>query len=277
MMTETNGLTRQERKAKALVDRWFVTELAPADWSMLRDTMRTSRPVRDHYDQVAKLRAHVRPKEVLSDDRLASIATAIFEPVSTRRALPGWHWLWSAGATCAIIMALLVLRVGNRDDGFQVRGSDRSDVGIRAFCVDASERVHQVASVDDAQPTRCALSDTLQLSYTMRNAATERYLFLVGVDEQHRALWYFPTPAEQASINVGATGGNERVLPDSVALSVNHRAGKLSIYGIFTPTPITVEAVRAWSERAPLDTLPAAADIGATSAVVKKLSLVLEP
>jgi hypothetical protein len=268
------------------VDRWFVEELGARHWRRLRDAMRASDGVRDYYNRVAALRGHVRPNELLSDDRLASIGTSIFEAMNETPKRAPRIWLWSLGSAVAGCLAILLVMTAapRQDDTFQARHASGTAVSIRAFCVDGGgervdgdERVRAVVTADDATPVSCSLHDTLQLSYATRGAHAPGYVFIVGVDEKARPLWYFPTPDEPHSVAITATSGSEKLLPDSIALDVNHRAGRVWIYGIFTSAPVTIETIRAWIERSSVGSWPTSTDLGVESATVQRLSLTLTP
>jgi hypothetical protein len=231
-----SALTRSERKAYALIDQWFVDELAPRQWRFLRANMGTSRAVRAYYDRVAAARAVVRPSEVLSADRMRAIEEAVL-PKPRRASRVGYIWAFAAAAVAMV--ALVVVRPVSED--LAPRATAPAQASIRAYCI-ADSTVHTVASADAAGV--CALGDALQLTYAIADDAPYRYLFVFGLDEARTPLWYFPSPDERTSLAVAGRG--EHVLPDSIALAVNHRPGRVTIYGIFSSAPVSIEDVQGW-------------------------------
>lgn len=258
------SLEREESRAHALIDQWFVSDLTPRQWRQLRATLEHSASTRAHYDSVAAARSAVRPLEIISTDRLGAIEDALF--VKPQRSRPGVA-LWWLAPVAAMVIAFVMLR--KPVDDFTPRASSSALTSIRAFCI--AGNVRSVASDDGG--AACSVTDTLQLSYAMAEASPHRYVFLVGVDASRAVMWYFPTPDEGQSLAVASTHGAERVLPDSIALAVNHQPGPLKIYGIFTRTPLTIDVVKLWL--ATNKAIPAPSDLGVDDAVVHVLDVEL--
>lgn len=248
-------------KAKRLIDDWFVSTLSPRKWRTLKTLLEQSREARVYYDKVAAARAVINRDDGLDDSRVGMIGEALFERLTPAKKSYQRMWLMSAVATAAIVLVAVLPRGA---DEFRSRGATPSDLGLRAFCIgrDANNVVRAVASSDTQQAAACNTHDSLQLSYTVRStaAADLRWVFLVGVDSDHRALWYFPQPSEERS--VGVTVGEERVMPGAIDLAVNHRAGVTYIYALFSDVPLTVENVSRWLESTPAGTLPKAGALG---------------
>ncbi|HSI04879.1 MAG TPA: hypothetical protein VLC93_10395, partial [Myxococcota bacterium] len=164
-----------------------------------------------------------------------------------------------------------------RDD-LQPRGFGDQGVEARAFCVvrGARDAVRAVAISETNQTTSCGLGDTLQLAYSVSAEARPwaRYVFLVGADARHQPLWYFPNPGEALSFSVAATDG-EHLAPDGIELAVNHQAGALWIYALFSSEPLSVDTVSSWLESAPTGAAPTARDLATGRLGVQRIRLEL--
>ena len=135
--------------------------------------------------------------------------------------------------------------VAHRSGEFQTRGTPPKrgeQVGLRVFCI-AKEDQGKAAVTElreDAPKTpSCSLQATLRFAYSNRSAL--KHLFVVGVDERGKVLWYSPAPPQTHSL--AATVGVDRPLPRAVALDVNHRAGALRIFALFSKEALDAKAV----------------------------------
>jgi len=142
---------------------------------------------------------------------------------------------------------------GVLEDDFRPRGSQeptgaatgRSKVGVRAFCIARIAGLPQVmglAPTSDGRPSSCKIDDVIKFAYTNRSRLP--HLFLFGVDEKYAIKWYEPHPPERRSVPVKSDVSDEP-LPRAVHLAVNHRAGQLRIFAVFTPRPLATDQVEA--------------------------------
>jgi hypothetical protein len=99
-------------------------------------------------------------------------------------------------------------------------------------------------------------------------------VFLVGADERRQPLWYFPNPSEALSFTAEATDG-EHLNPDGIELEVNHQAGALWIYALFSSEPLNVDTVSSWLEGAPTGSVPTARDLATRRLGVQRIRLEL--
>ncbi len=124
-------------------------------------------------------------------------------------------------------------------------------LGLRAFCLrqlpGLPAQVTGLAPVTDpasgsasTSSTTCGISDILKFAYT--NHSELPYLFLVGLDEKLAIKWYEPHPPARTSLKVRADVVDEP-LPRAVRLAVNHTAGQLRLYALFSARPVTAEQV----------------------------------
>lgn len=120
---------------------------------------------------------------------------------------------------------------------FQIRGQAArrgKQVGLRVFCFDkkASPAVRELG---DSANRSCPLSATLKLAYT--NKSELKQLFVVGVDDRREPLWYAPVPPAKTSLTVSKAV--DQPLPRAIRLQVNHHAGELRIYAVFSAKALT--------------------------------------
>ena len=136
---------------------------------------------------------------------------------------------------------------------YQRRGAlhDRpSDMKIRTLCIRAAgePRIMGFSSTDGrAEPNSCGLSDVLRFTYS--NRSERGYLFLVGLDEQYRIKWYEPHPPHKESLSV-QSGAVDQALSRSVKLAVNHRAGVVRIFALFSDEALSSDQITRGVERA---------------------------
>jgi len=148
-----------------------------------------------------------------------------------------------------LIITLVLLRDHNQK--FQARGlSAVTGLGIQAICV-ASDPTGQPwirAVYPENIEKACKLGDILTFSYTnvkSDGSAGYSYLFLFGVDEQGHPLWYYPNPQEQESIAIDTDAqAINRPLPGGIKLAVNHKAGRIRVYGLFSDSPLSIRRIK---------------------------------
>jgi hypothetical protein len=114
------------------------------------------------------------------------------------------------------------------------------------FCVEgegdgAVERRLDRPAAMAAQADACSLRGELQFALT--NLTDEYpFLYVFGLDENGRRLWYFPAPDEGQSLAV-PTGVRETLLGESIVLCVNHRPGRARVVAVFSTAPLTDEDI----------------------------------
>ncbi|MBW2733420.1 MAG: hypothetical protein JRH20_13615, partial [Deltaproteobacteria bacterium] len=180
----------------------------------------------------------------------------------TRSPLRLLAWL---GGVAAVGAALLIALPFFNADGpadlgergaFQARGAPSEDgkhVGLRLFCL--GPKVSMVHELRDVPVGSCSLGATLKFAITNRSEL--RYLFLVGVDARHEALWYRPMPPRTESFFV-AKKIVDKPLERAVRLEINHQRGKLRVYALFSSHPLEAKVVQeaiAKSSKSALSTL----------------------
>lgn len=119
----------------------------------------------------------------------------------------------------------------------QARGAPprtTTHAGIRAFCL-AGKSIRELTPSSAGSPGGCPANGTLKLAYTNRSELS--YLFLVGIDAAHRLLWYEPAPPRETSIAIERRA-EPAPIGRAVRLAINHRAGALRVFGIFSARPI---------------------------------------
>ena len=157
--------------------------------------------------------------------------------------------------------------LGGRPE-FEPRGpaqaSPTEKLGLRAFCIQsaaagATPVVQSVLPTDPAAPaaklTSCGLGDVLKFAYTNRSELP--YLFLVGLDERYAVKWYEPHPPRTTSVEVKKDAVNQTI-PRAVKIGVNHEAGALRLYAIFSAQPVEARQIEAAAAAAKKAKIPLA-------------------
>jgi hypothetical protein len=217
------------------IDRALLGRTSKAARRRLHDRLRADAQARAAYDRGAAalrlLEGGREPAEFeidlveawLREDGVLAEAPA---PVRTR-----WRGLWIALTIAAAAMLVVVLRPRTtvHDDALVPKGPGRDmALAIDAVCSDADggEMVPAAGG--------CALGGTLAFAYRIDDRwAGGDTLVLFGVDERGEALYYLPTP-DAAAPTVAA--GRWTALERTVRLAVNHRAGRVRVFGLLTDT-----------------------------------------
>lgn len=175
-------------------------------------------------------------------------ATAWQRMVQWLRPQRRWVGGLAAAAALAVLIPFYVARPHSQE--FQARGRTAGErqAGVRAFCLDGT-----------GVSSRCTRASQLRL--TISNAGQFRYVFLVGLDEAHAIKWYAPRPsaiadAPQQALNrapetssIAAPSGIDVPVGDAIRLGVNHDAGPLRIYAIFSDAPVSAAEIESTVER----------------------------
>jgi hypothetical protein len=237
------------------IERALAGELSPSARASLWVQLRGDPQARARYD------AAVLALRLLEGD--VPIAAAELElvedwviadqPADAPASTGAWGRLSLLFALAAAIVLAFVLRPRPvpEDDGMAVKGMDaRGRLAIEALC--------GAARGDAVRPLQCAPDDVLGFAYRIDPQARGRYLTLFGIDADGDAMFYAPTPADDAAIAVVA--GRWQAVDLGVKLSVNHAEGPLWVYALLADRPATVEEVRGWVERLSLAPTPAMGD-----------------
>ncbi|MCA9668622.1 MAG: hypothetical protein KC503_23680 [Myxococcales bacterium] len=251
-----------------LIDQLFIEETLPEPkLSKLHEHVKGCDDCRAHYNRVvlAARLFHGGPEAIdePSPLELARVREAVLSrarlapdppPRSFAQRFLSLRWL---GALVAVGAAVaIVLPLALRDDGkppagnsstaparpeFQTRGAAPKTgklVGLRAFCVAKGGGVAELGSDNKS----CALAGVLKLAYTNRSKLA--HVFIVGVDAKHRPMWYVPTPRTGLSVRA-EQGAVDKALARTVRLEVNHQAGALRIFALFSQKPLALADVEA--------------------------------
>ncbi len=124
---------------------------------------------------------------------------------------------------------------------FAPRGSAAPyETHLFVFCVDDRDADVAAHRLDrpggDAAADQCPLQAELQFAFT-NLGETYSYLYVFGVDDTGRRLWYFPKPVQGESLAL-QTEVSEVLLGDSIILDVNHRAGSVRVAAVFSSEPL---------------------------------------
>jgi len=238
------------------IDEVVLGRLSTDGWERLRGHLRGCEPCRDRYNRAVLVERmlHGGPPALAgpSPPELERIGASLFAAAETHRPWPrrAMAWLaptprWMALATVAAAVALVPLvargpRVTPPEE-IQARGGTvevARRAGLRAFCLDG-ERVQALDPRGDVP--RCARHANLKLTVT--NPGGWPRVFLVGVDAQHAIKWYEPRPPESES--VAAPNEADAPVGGAVRLEVNHAAGLVRIYALFSDRPVAATEVEA--------------------------------
>jgi hypothetical protein len=176
-----------------------------------------------------------------SPRRLSWKALAVAVPaMALLLALPLWWLLVGRGQTApssGVIEQSLFAPRGGRAP---------YETHLFLFCVEGEGGDAVVRRLDRpaamaARADTCAIEGELQFALT--NLTDEYpFLYVLGLDENGRRLWYFPTPDEGQSLAV-PTGIREALLGESIILRINHRPGGARIFAVFSEAPLTEEDI----------------------------------
>ncbi len=113
---------------------------------------------------------------------------------------------------------------------------------VEVFC---AQRLDGRVKINDGAggELRCGLHDELKFAFLNHSRGGDRplpYLTLFGTDGEGRMMWYQPElPAEQglASMKVG-DAPRLRPFGETIRLEVNHRAGVVELFAVFSASPL---------------------------------------
>jgi hypothetical protein len=217
-----------------------------------------------------------------SPSELARIGRAVLPPEPKGGVSRLLEWFapvqrWSVGLVAAAAVIVIVPLVGKQlsshkgrdaaEPEFQPRGGQHTGkrvsffhngqperpATLRAFCLDGDK----VQPLDPLSPPgttalkafapKCALNAQLKLAVS--NPGKYQRVFLVGVDADRSPKWYAPRPPESESVAAPQPKEGEPSGPTpigaSIRLGVNHDAGALRIYALFSDKPVTTAEVEA--------------------------------
>jgi hypothetical protein len=236
-----------------LMDALFTDELPP---ERARDVMRhiaACEGCKARYDRMAYVDrvlgggpSAIRAPSKAELDRVAGVVFARLAPPETESALA--RFLRSflapapfAAAAAAVVLAVVLVPSPNapRDlDGFQARGSDlvKRPARVRAFCTGSDG-----APIDLQVTPQCSIHGQLELA--LANPGGYRYAFVVGVQPDLSPRWYAPKPPETRSAEAPGKDRGDVPFGAATRLDVNHDAGPLRIYALFSDDPIEASEV----------------------------------
>ncbi len=166
---------------------------------------------------------------------------------------PWGRWLPAAAGAVgavALVLGLLFSTTAPRSDrrvltadqplapvGLMAKGGSAqaaSEVGIRVFRVQQiNDSVEQAAQLTN--------EDIITFTYTYI-PPKEGYLALFGIQTGGTIRWYYPEYGDQMSIPITGDVIDEP-LGDGIDLSVNHQPGWLRLVSLFSPRPLSVDAI----------------------------------
>ena len=207
--------------------------------------LRSDEALRAEYDRAIEAFRVLEGRDVaeheydLVESWLFDGAAPVAEVTPERRA----GWLRFFGVMLAVAAGLLLALGPLRpqpqpDDGFAAKGGGYPTfLAIQALCP-RGDKAGLVPATQDG----CALEATLSFAYRLDPRASVRgSLSLFAVDEHGDVLYYQPTPVDTDPWE--AVAGPWRPLPMAVNLDVNHEAGGVTLYGLVSPDPVTVEDI----------------------------------
>jgi len=264
---------------RQMIDDVVIDELPAAKWEKLRGHLQACPSCRARYNKavLAERMLHGGPQAAhrpspAEFDRIAQAVLAHSDgaPASAWTRLLAWfsptqRWATGLVAAAAIAMIPILSHMNSPkavdEEVFQARGGNKGGVslyanhpqlkpteraaGLRAFCLVGDK----VQSLDPtgATPPRCDRAGQLKLAVS--NPGKFNKVFLVGLDDDHELKWYAPRPPETES--VAAPLGTDTVdvpVGATVRLVVNHQAGPVRIYALFSDKTIKSAEVEAASQ-----------------------------
>ena len=253
--------------------RWHETilgalegELDRVEWRGLRAHLVGCAACRETYDHEARGAALLAGRDgfpapavvgMLAEDLLEALPAESDSGGPELEPSVGRRWVLRAAlgiaASVLIAIAALTPEPSSPDAGLGapgavgVRGVRAPSAGFRVFCIDARERPPRVraSGVGDGPRIRCSLGDRLQFAYTAELHAP-RFLQLFSIDEEGELRWYWPRESPRPL----AVPSRDRPLPGSFELRSRHRAGRYTLYGLFSDDPVSRDEARTWAPSA---------------------------
>jgi hypothetical protein len=161
-----------------------------------------------------------------------------------------WRWVFIAASTFVTILCLAVLlplfqitqnSVTDRRDKpdttslFIPRGKNKyKRSSVYVYCL--REKQGEVDFRPASRKWGCSLSESIKFGYVNPNSDLS-YLSIFGIDSNSDIMWYFPNPIDQKSLKIKKTL-NIVPIGKPIKLRVNHKAGILKIFAIFSKEPI---------------------------------------
>ena len=234
--------------AHASFRRWIERDtrgdLSRSRREQLHDHLRACDACRTYHDDLAQAFGILEVEPSVSRFELDQAEWWITEalPGSPARLRLSWRWILPALAVAATLV--LALRPTGLAPAATVMtltakgGSQASAGAVELFCGRTTKALHA------ALPGGCALDETLAFAYRDVRAQAQGVLTLFGV-ENGRVQYYAPTPIEPAAVAVER--GQWQAAPLSVRLAVNHAAGDVHVYALFSPRAPTTAQIDAWA------------------------------
>ncbi|RJO70462.1 MAG: hypothetical protein C4523_05450 [Myxococcales bacterium] len=165
----------------------------------------------------------------------------------------GWRLAFAIPIILVLLAAPLLYRLSGQQGSsipkslFAPRGSEEPyETHLFLFCIEGKGRAAKVTRLDrppflTEAPEKCSINSEFQLALT--NLTTKKkYIYVVGMDDAGRRLWYFPEPGEGES-RPAPTGVAEKLFGESIRLSVNHRLGLMRMFVVFSEHPVTEDEI----------------------------------
>jgi hypothetical protein len=228
-----------------MIDQLVSGQLARDDWRMLHEHAAACQGCRDRYNRTVLAARMLAGGPAAARRQLpveaAGIARMVIpvRPSLAQRLRSFLFRPYVAVPVAAMAAAAFLLILRPQGEHWNERGGAERQVALRAFCL--TER--EVTALDPAAvPPRC--STTAQLKLAATNHSRRTHLFLVGVDGEHAIKWYAPHPPATESIVFQPGPAVDEPVGAAIRIGVNHRAGPLRIYGLFSDAPISADEVR---------------------------------
>lgn len=220
-------------------------------WVRLAEHLRSDADDRARYDRASlAMRALERRDVAGSELELVERWLEHDGVLAARRATrPAWGWAraWAwiglaFGMAAAAVLALRPAPSPEPDERFTPKGLGYArPLGLQVLCDDggagvAAERMRDVAG--DACPQRGTLSFAVRVDDRYTGGAA---LTLFGVDDGGEVLYYVPVPDDARLPSL--VHGRWQSLSRAVKLAVNHRVGRVRVYGLLSPTPASLDAI----------------------------------
>lgn len=239
-------IDRPSSRMRRLLDATVLGTLAPGRRDTVVTGLRGSPKAREHYDRT------IHAFRALEGAAVSEVEYDLVEQWLTQdgsfspelaTAPPGFleRWLGTLGVALAVAAALLLVFGPLRpalENPMGVRGAaGRTALALEALCPSGIDG----ALLRPASDNGCAESGTLSFAYRLDTRAAGGHLSLFGLDEDGDVMYYAPTPVDEAAI--ATIAGAWQPLPHVVELGVNHVPGRLRVYGIVSPQPLSIEAI----------------------------------
>lgn len=248
-------MSEHQRFEEKIEQLFCEQELAAPEWRELQAHLTTCDGCRRYYDKVGALSLSMGERSFLGMSNIEAVVVG--RALEAKRSPFTRRLFWVLSAPVAALLAFLLVSgfstegEAPSDPTFQPRGDQNGHpvARLRPLCTDGKNGLlgdTLPAENDAGRLTRCTLQSDLVFTVLYDGEPSRaRYLFVVGFDERGFPLWYTPKPNQEKSLPLLVQPNTQQRIPGSTRVGVNHVAGKVRVFALFSQSPITITEISA--------------------------------